>query len=321
VTIQYQNPVWGEYFADPFVLKTGGAYYAYGTAPPGSDGRPFPVLRSTNLANWERLGGALEPLVDPPASAYWAPEVAERNGRFYLYYSASTTGSDQDQRLRVAVSESPAGPFRDSGQPLLPDAGFSIDPNPFRDPNDGSTYLFFASDHEQNEPTGTGLSVIRLKPDMVTADGNPTIVLRASADWQVYERNRDYKGRRWPAWYCLEGPCCIAHGGRYFCLYSGGCWRGADYGVGFAVADHPLGPWADTTALKGPSVLKGIAGEVLGPGHNSVVLGPDGKTLFIVYHAWDPDGTARRMFIDPLRFTASGPIADGPSIVLRMLET
>ena len=60
--------------------------------------------------------------------------------------------------------------------------------------------------------------------------------------------------------------------------------------------------------------LRGIEGKLIGPGHNSVVLGPDGRTHFVVYHAWDPARTARRMCIDPLVFTADGPRCLGPTI-------
>src|SRR5688572_18471336 len=97
--ITYQNPVYQNDFADPFALRTRGAYYAYGTAAPGQDGRIFPVLRSDDLAHWTPLGGALMPLRDPPGISYWAPEVAEKDGRYYLYYSASTSQSDADHRL------------------------------------------------------------------------------------------------------------------------------------------------------------------------------------------------------------------------------
>jgi hypothetical protein len=38
-----------------------------------------------------------------------------------------------------------------------------------------------------------------------------------------------------------------------------------------------------------------------------------GGTDVLVYHAWDPDGTARRMCLDVLRWTPAGPAVDGPS--------
>ena len=131
----YRNPVWPGYLADPFVLRWGGRYYAYGTGSDvgngrQSDGRVFPVLSSPDLVNWTAHGGALEPATKSGAEAYWAPEVAEREGTFYLYYA-------RDMRLRVATSDSPIGPFRDVGRDLFPDEPFSIDGSPFRDSRDG----------------------------------------------------------------------------------------------------------------------------------------------------------------------------------------
>ena len=78
------------------------------------------------------------------------------------------------------------------------------------------------------------------------------------------------------------------------------------------MADHVLGPYREAEP-SGPQVLRGVPGHVLGPGHNSVVLGPDGRTQFIVYHAWDPGRTARRMCIDPLVWTPDGPRCAGPT--------
>jgi beta-xylosidase len=318
-TTVYQNPVWPGYFADPHAIKTPDGYYAYGTGPVGADGRAFPILRSSDLVHWETVGGALEPLNNPAALNYWAPEVAEKNGRYYLFYSASTTQSDEHHRLRVAVSASPAGPFKDSGHILIPQLGFTIDASPFKDPQSGKWYLYFATDYEMDAPHGTGLAVVQLNDDLMGAATDPKPVIRASAPWQIYENNRDYKGKVWPAWHCVEGPSVLYHEGRYYCLYSAGAWYGENYGVGYAVADNPLGPWRDDYAANGPVVLKGIAGQVVGPGHNSTVVGPDGRTIYMVYHAWDAAKTARRMCIDPIRWTPQGPRVDGPSTQPRPL--
>ncbi|HEX4893350.1 MAG TPA: glycoside hydrolase family 43 protein [Hyphomicrobiaceae bacterium] len=314
--IRYTNPVHAGYFADPFVLRASdGFYYAYGTSPQATaDVRQFPVLRSPDLARWQQLlEGALEPLRDPPALSYWAPEVAFHDDRFLMFYSASTSQSDADHRIRIALSYDPSGPFVDSGRLLLPELGFTIDASPFQDPVDGAWYLFFATDYEQDAPYGTGVAVVRLAGDLMSAVGEIRPVVRASADWHIFERNRNYKGRVWAAWHCVEGPSAVFHDGKYYCFYSGGAWHGDAYGVGFAVADHPLGPWRDERAGKGPAVLQGIPGKVLGPGHNSTILGPDAETLFMAYHAWDAAHTARRMFIDPIVWTADGPRVDGPS--------
>ena len=307
--MKYRNPVYEGYFADPFVLKVGREWYAYGTAPADEAGNHFPVLRSRDLARWEYVGHALKPVT---RYFHWAPEVAEYEGHFYLYYSASSVESDEGHRLRVACSDEPAGPFVDTGKLLLPEAGFSIDAHPFRDPQSGKWYLYFAADFTEEEPHGTGLAVVELADDLMSVRGQAKVVMRASCPWQIYERNRAYKGRVWKAWNCLEGPFVLFRDGKYYCLYSGGNWQTQDYGVGFAVAEHPLGPWRDDFAEHGPYVLKATQ-QVLGPGHASVALGADEKTLMLVYHAWDQGRTARRMCIDPLVWTKDGPRCDGPS--------
>jgi beta-xylosidase len=319
MTLSYCNPIYPHDFADPFILRHDGEYYAFGTTAADSEGRPFPVLHSTDLIHWSRLGGALRPLTDPPARSYWAPEVIERDGRFYLYYSASTSSSDEHHRLHVAVSDHPAGPYIDRGLLLPEKVGFSIDASPFVDPVTGRAYLYFARDYETSEPHGTGLAVVELAGDMTTVTSEPSDVIRASGDWQVYEHGRNYKGRTWNRWYCVEGPSVLYRDGKYICFYSGGAWHGPSYGVGFATADHPLGPWKDDFAVHGPAVLKAIPGRVVGPGHNSTVLAPDGKTDLMVYHAWDPAHTARRMCIDPILWTKDGPRVDGPSDTPRPL--
>src|SRR5687768_12150978 len=119
-TITYQNPVYDGYFADPFVWRHGGEYFAVGTgeveagvagahAPNGGRERGsaqratvFPLLRSPDLVHWRMSGAAL---IRPPGTEghhFWAPEVAydEASRTFYLYYSAGP--GDEDHLLRVA---------------------------------------------------------------------------------------------------------------------------------------------------------------------------------------------------------------------------
>ncbi|MDB5101720.1 MAG: glycoside hydrolase family 43, partial [Cyanobacteria bacterium RYN_339] len=154
---------------------------------------------------------------------------------------------------------------------------------------------------------GTGTAVVALGDDMVSTTGKARPVVRASADWQIYARNRTIYHQTWEAWHTVEGPFVVHRDGQYYCFYSGGPWNTSDYGVSYGVADHVLGPYRDEWSQDGPTVLRGIPGQLIGPGHNSVVKGPDGATDYIVYHAWDPAHTARRMFLSPLRWTADGP--------------
>jgi beta-xylosidase len=315
--VEYKNPLWPGYFADPFVLQTNQGFYAYGTGAQAleSDGRAFPLLHSRDLAKWEYLGGALKAQLG--YRAYWAPEVAYAGGKYFLYYSANARLSDEGHHLRVAVADRPEGPFLDSGEELMPGFGFSIDANPFFDPVTGEWYLFFATDYLVDEPFGTGIAVVKLK-HMTQVEGRPIKVNRATQQWQLYEANRNHMGKIWKEWYCVEGPCTVFRAGKYWCLYSGGRWSGDRYGVGFAVADHPLGPWRDDFAIHGATVLGGTA-QAAGPGHTSIArIG--NQTDMLVYHCWDAARTARRMCLDPLIWTPQGPRCDGPSVERRTLN-
>jgi GH43 family beta-xylosidase len=246
--------------------------------------------------------------------------VAERDGRFYMYYSTATGEGDDGHRLRVAIADHPAGPFVDAGREIMPDEGFTIDAHPFRDPKDGQWYLYYAKDFF-DERVGTGTAVVPLQDDMMTPADAPRTVLRASSDWHIYERNRDIYSKTWDAWHTVEGPFVVERDGLYYCLYSGGAWYTENYGVSYGVAEHPLGPFRDEWSSEGPAVLRGIPGQVIGPGHNSVVVGPDDKTQFVVYHAWDVAQTARRMCIDPLVWTPDGPRCLGPTTGEQQLQS
>jgi beta-xylosidase len=320
MTLRYRNPVWPGYLADPFVLEWEGRYYAYGTSSQRgksrqADGNVFPVLESDDLVHWRLLGGALVPLPDAELH-YWAPGVAQRDGSFYLYYSAG--GPDgEDHKLRLATASRPAGPFLDCGGLVLPEEPFSIDAHPFVDPSDGRWYLFFCKDFFDGR-VGTGAACVELADDMLTPASPVTTVLRASADWQIFSRNRRWYGRNWPAWHTVEGPFVVEHEGLYYCFYSGGNWETAEYGLGFAVAEHPLGPYRDDWSASGPSVLRGTP-EAIGPGHNSIARAPDGQEV-VVYHAWDKTRTVRRMCVDPLVWTPDGPRCLGPTSFDQLLE-
>jgi GH43 family beta-xylosidase len=301
----YTNPVYDRNFPDPFVLRFNGRYYAYGTGPAG-DGRFYPVLSSTDLVHWEEHGGAIEPLDIPGAEEYWAPEDAYADGVFHLYHAVGRTESP-DHHLRLATAPHPLGPWTNRDVDLTPQELFAIDASPFQDPADGQWYLFYANDVLAGPYAGTGIVVDRLL-QMDCLAGDPQSVLRPFAEWQIFERRRAIKQNL--DWYTVEGPFVRKVGERYICFYSGGRWENPNYGVGFAVAEHPLGPWSQWGE---DATLRTVPGRVIGPGHNSVVVGPDLLTDYIVYHGWDPGCTARYLRIDPLTWPGGLPACAGAS--------
>lgn len=327
--LTYTNPVYEDYFADPFVWEYEGVYYAIATGPAEAEGtvdevasvlgvdstklRVFPLLRSLDLVNWHFVDNAL--LRPDPALGdnFWAPEVAYCDGKFYLYYSVGH--EDKNHQLRVAISDSPVGPYQDTGKALVDPQScpFAIDPHPFCD-DDGQWYLFYARDFLDTEGgvrAGTALCVDRLQ-DMTQLSGAGKVILRARSDWQRFLANRLMYGEIFD-WHTLEGPCVRKHEGRYYCFYSGGRWETENYGVDYGVADSVMGPYSDAGNETGPRVLRSVPGYVMGPGHNSIVLAPDGKTEYIVYHAWPNNMAARQMYLDKLIWTPDGPVCNGPT--------
>src|SRR3712207_6150373 len=107
--MEYCNPVYPDYFADPFVWKHEGSYYAIGTGSAEAYGhgreRAFEVLRASDLSHWTPAGCALAALDPDYGDAYWAPEVAFTGGKFYLYYSIGR--GDRAHHIRVAISHRP----------------------------------------------------------------------------------------------------------------------------------------------------------------------------------------------------------------------
>ena len=308
VPAQFSNPVSDGYLADPQCFYHRGAYYALGTgdAESGEEklpGRVIPMMRSHDLQRWESAGHLLEPPPEEKGGSFWAPEVHFDGGTFYLYYHAN--GGGLGFRIRVATSKNPEGPYTDTGKPMTDIArnSFAIDSTAFRD-DDGRWYLFYATDFYDSDAAtfrGTALVMDRLNT-MTELAGHPQTVMRAHWPWQLYLHDRLMGGVR-ADWYTLEGPAVVKRDGRYYCFYSGGNFANDTYGVDYLVADRITGPWREA----GAEILRTVPGEVIGPGHNSIVSSPDGKTDYIVYHAWNKPMTRRQMWVDPLTWTDRGP--------------
>lgn len=297
------TPAYSGYFADPFVLRLDDGYVAVGTAP-AAPGNVFETLGSPDLRTWESHGPALQRLDDAAGDEYWAPELAFDGEHYWMYYSVGHGISGH--HIRVARSDSPFGPFTDLGLNLTPDEQFAIDPHPFRD-DDGTWYLYFARDVLTGDRPGTHLAVSRLE-GMTALAAPATEVLAPSADWQIYARDRAMYGAVYD-WHTMEGPTVVRRNGRYWLTYSGGSWEGTGYGVSWASADSPTGPW--THAPSDAARLLETTSELYGPGHSSLTTDRDGRDV-IVFHAWDKGMTGRRMHLRYITFGADGPQVDGP---------
>lgn len=264
-------------------------------------------MHSRDLVNWRELAGAMEPFAEG-YTCYWAPEVTYYNGRFFMYYSV---GNEERMQIRVALADRPAGPFVDSGHRLTTE-DFAIDPHLFED-TDGARYLFYATDFLTHTHTGTGTVVDRMI-DPFTLAGNPRPVTRARYDWQVYHPKRVEKGG--VRWHTVEGPFILKRKKLYYEMFSGGNWKNITYGVGYAVTDdiNTQEEWVQASdGEKVLPILRTIPGKVIGPGHNSVVRGPDNQQLFCIYHRWAEDTSDRVLAIDRQDWAGKRMIILGPS--------
>lgn len=72
--------------ADPYILLDGDTYYAYGTG----DADGIAVWTSKDLQEWTRHKElALHKQNTSETRWFWAPEVYNKNGQYYMYYSAN----------------------------------------------------------------------------------------------------------------------------------------------------------------------------------------------------------------------------------------
>ena len=135
--------------ADPHVVLVEDTLLLYPTHYADGQARLY-AYASTNLSEWEQHGPVITLddigwIKDDGAEVHqlWAPAVAEKDGRYYIYFSVGPQ-NPTPSRIGVAVADGPAGPFVDSGRPLLTGGdGFeAIDPMVFTDPVSGVSYLY-----------------------------------------------------------------------------------------------------------------------------------------------------------------------------------
>jgi len=284
-TFEFQNPVRPGDYPDPSVIRVGSDYWATATS---SEWAPhFPLLHSRDLVNWDVRGYVFAEAPGWARANFWAPEIAQDRGRYFIYYTARQTSSN---RLAVAVAsaDKPDGPYTDHGALVAQEAG-SIDPVPFTD-EAGVRWLVWKEDgNSRKQPTP--LWIQRLGAGGTALVGERREILRNDAKWEGA---------------VVEGAFVLRQGGYYYLFYSGGacCGRTCDYALGVARAKSMLGPWEKAP---GNPILAGNAAWRC-PGHGSIVTDTDGR-YWLLYHAYAAKGlvaTGREMLLDEVVFGADG---------------
>lgn len=260
---------------DPYILKgTDGRYYMYAT-----DGQVY--SSDYLLKGWECGGICLHM---PEQKICWAPSVIEIKGKYYMYYSSIDAACEDEhgQQIRVAVSDTPGGPFEYKKTMLPP---FSIDPHAVITPS--GMYLFYCNNDYEAERAGTRIFCDKMK-NPFEMDGNPKCVVEPTIDEEIYMKDRFKKGQHW---HTIEGAFYFYKDGVHYLMYSGACYQNPTYFIGYCTArgdenadlrDLKWEKYPDANTYM-PLLTKNEIAE--GLGHNSVLY-ENGK-YYIVYHARD----------------------------------
>lgn len=234
--------------ADPTIFEEKGVYYLYGTG--SKDG--FLVYQSSDLKNWigpigKRNGHALLKGDSLGTKGFWAPQIFKQGSIYYMAYTAN-------ERIAIAESDSPLGPFTQKKFRCISGSGKQIDPFIFKD-TDGALYLY----HVRLQ-AGNRIFVARLKPDLSDIDSSTVKeCIHAERPWENTEKS---------IWPVSEGPTVIKHKNLYYLLYSANDFRNINYAVGYATAVSPFGPWKKS--YDSP-IISGKITAINGTGHGDFV--------------------------------------------------
>jgi arabinoxylan arabinofuranohydrolase len=290
------NPALNGFYADPDIMyseKTS-KYYIYPTSDgfDGWSGTYFKTFSSPDLVNWTDEGIILdlEKDVSWANRNAWAPCIIEKKiGDSYKYYFYFTAA----QKIGVAVSDNPTGPFVDSGKALidkLPNGvsgGQQIDPDVYTDPQSGKSYLYWGNGY---------MACAELNADMISIKEESIKVMTPDNTFR-------------------EGSTVFFRNGKYYFLWSDDDTRSENYKVRYGTSDSPTGKI--NIPQNNLVIAKDKEAGIYATGHNSVIQIPGKDEWYIVYHRFnypngitmgDAAGFNREVCIDKMEFDQEGNI-------------
>ena len=260
---------------DPTIVKTPAGTYIV-----AQTGDNVALKTSTDLKTFRNAGAAF-PNGASWTSPYtagsknlWAPDISYHNGKYYMYYSASSFGSNHSAIFLATSTTGASGSWTNDGliiESATSDNFNAIDPNLLVD-DTGKWWLSFGS-------FWSGLKQIALDPATGKRSGTS---LTAVA------------GRNGGA---IEAPYIFKHGDYYYLWVSFDlCCKGASstYRIMVGRSTSPNGPFVDKAGVNlnsggGTQVLAGH-GSIHGPGHQAVFADTDAEVL--VYHYYADNGAS-----------------------------
>lgn len=137
--------------------------------------RDWRVFSSTNLLDWKHESTIYpkDNYMGANSTDCWAGDAAERNGKYYFYFS------DQKRSVGVMVADDPAGPYKDAlGKPLVAPMH---DPTIFIEDDANKTpYLIYG------DKAGS-YHVAKLNDDMISLAEQPKPISITGEEWEKAE--------------------------------------------------------------------------------------------------------------------------------------
>ena len=247
-------------------------------------GKGIAIWRSSDRKNWKRVGRVFDQDVPgwahkliPKADSVWAPDIQYANGKYYLYYSVSTFGS-QRSVIGLAVNSTLNPKHRDY---KWEDRGLVVESFPEKDDFNAIDPAMFVDGQKAYLVWGSYWTGIKgTEINLATGKPNSTskivpIASRADA-----------------ASTAIEGAYVIKRGDYFYLFVSWDfcCAREkSTYKVMLGRSKTALGPYVDHLGRKmtdgGGTLLLMSDRRWRGPGHNSILR--VGHQDWIVYHVVD----------------------------------
>ncbi len=296
---------------DPVMTKEGDYYYAFSTGP------GITIYQSEDMINWRRTGRIFE--TEPSWARkdipefmghLWAPDVFYKNGRYFVYYSASAFGKNTSA---IGVASTPTlNPDSENYQWI--DHGNILQSVPGRDDwnaidaaiiedDQGNIWMSFGS-------FWSGLKMVKLDPSM-TKIAQPEVWHHIASRLPAVPSKIEEAGRG-----AIEAPFIFKHEDYYYLFVSFDlCCRkeNSTYKIMVGRSKSITGPYVDANDVQlnqggGTLVLQGNENWTA-VGHNSVYHF-DGQD-FLVTHAYETaDNHLQKLHILPLTWQDGWPVVD-----------
>ncbi|MEZ9631492.1 alpha-N-arabinofuranosidase [Vibrio breoganii] len=174
----------------------------------------------------------------------WAPDAAEKDGKYYLYFPAKN--AEGIFHIGVAVADQPEGPFTPEETHIQ--GTYSIDPAVFQD-EDNQYYLYIGGlwggqlqnwrDNQYGEEIFPQDHELALLPKVAKLADNMVDLAETPHDIEILDENGDLllagdTDRRY-----FEGPWLHKHNDTYYFSYS----TGDTHKIVYATSESPYGPF------------------------------------------------------------------------------